>query len=65
MFGCDVTGIPKRASGDGEAAAADAAIELIAKPGEARDAVVEVGTPDGREFFPVGGVGSALAGKRL
>ena len=58
-----VPGIAQRADTEREAAAADAAIELIAQAGEPGDSVVEVGAPVAGKPGPVAGVGSAVAGE--
>ena len=60
-----VSGIAQWASAEGEATAADTAIELIPEGGEAGDAIVEVIAPTGGEDAPFLSSCGAVIGKGI
>src|SRR5262245_13821640 len=64
LFGEHVAGVGQRAGLEAQAAAADAAGEVVAQPLDVQDAVVEVLAPLGREFRPVLAGGDAIVGQR-
>ena len=64
-FGRDVVGVPDRARLERQAAAADAAVEVLAEPLQRRDLLVQTWAPAGSQVGPVVAVRCAPLGQQL
>jgi len=64
LGGESVLRVPQRTSGHGEAAASDAAVQLVSKFRKALNAIIQVFLPAGRQVAPVLGGCGPIAGKR-